>query len=114
MLDTLQCEHDLLATSQTGPLEYNNCNYVVGKNSKNLEIIIRNLKDEAYLTDSLYEWACPLTRFCEQASISDTVCKDFYGAFHSPSFKSAFDDTFEVDYYGKPIAYNELILGLPL
>jgi mannosyltransferase OCH1-like enzyme len=116
MLDTLQCDHDLLATSQSGegPLEYNNCNYVVGKNSKNLEIIIKNLKDEAYLTDDLYNWACPLTRFVEQASTSDTACNDFYGALHSKTFKSFFDDTFEVDYYGNTIAYRELMRDLGL
>jgi|LakMenEpi03Aug12_release.lakeMendotaPanAssembly.Ray.scaffolds.fasta_scaffold00518_84 mannosyltransferase OCH1-like enzyme len=115
MLETLQCEHDLLATSQSGmpPLDYNNCNYVVGKNSKNLEIIIKSMKDEYYLTDKLNKWACPLTRFCVQASISDTACKDFYGALHSEGFKSAFDDTFEVNYYGKHIAYKQLIRDLP-
>jgi hypothetical protein len=112
MLDTLQCDHDLLATSQSGPLEYNNCNYVVGKNSKNLEIIIKNMKDKAYLTDDLYNWACPLTRFVDQASASDTACNDFYGALHSKDFKSAFYDTFEVDYYGKRVPYNELIRDL--
>jgi hypothetical protein len=114
MLDTLQCDHDLLAASQPGHLKYNNCNYAVGKNSKNLEIIIKNLKDEDYLTGNLNVWACPLTRFVEQASASDTVCKDFSGALHSQEFKSAFNDTFEVDYYGKRVAYNELIRGLPL
>ena len=115
-LDTLQCDHDLLATSQEGysPFDYNNCNYVVGKNSKNLEIIIKNLKDEAYLTNDLYNWACPLTRFCEQVSSSDTACNEFRGAYHSQDFKTAFDGGFEVDYYGKTIAYNELILDLPL
>ncbi len=112
MLDLLQCEHDLLAAAQPGLLEYNNCNYAVDKNSKNLEIIINNLKDEAYLTRDLYNWACPLTRFVEQASASDTACKDFNGALHLHDFKSAFDDTFEVDYYGKRVAYNELIRDL--
>jgi mannosyltransferase OCH1-like enzyme len=112
MLDTLQCDHDLLATSQSGPLEYNNCNYVVGKNSKNLEIIIKNMKDKAYLTDDLYNWLCPLTRFVDQASASDTACKDFYGALHAADFKRAFDDTFEVDYYGNVVPYSELIRDL--
>ena len=114
MLETLQCEHDLLATSQSGPLYYNNCNYVVGKNSKNLEIIIRSMKDEDYLTGNLNVWACPLTRFVQQASKSDTACRDFYGALHAVELKSAFDDTFEVDYYGKRVAYNELMRDLGL
>ena len=111
LLDTLKCNHDLLAVSQLGypPYDYNNCNYVVGKNSKNLEIIIRNLKDEDYLTNDLYNWAPPLTRFCEQASSSDKACKDFYGAIHSKFLKKAFHDNFEVNYYGKIILYNELI-----
>jgi mannosyltransferase OCH1-like enzyme len=36
MLDTLKCDHDLLAASQNGisPFDYNNCNFVVGKQSK--------------------------------------------------------------------------------
>jgi mannosyltransferase OCH1-like enzyme len=116
MLDTLQCNHDLLAVSQSGesPFDYNNCNYVVGKNSKNLEIIIKNLKDEAYLTGDLYNWPCPLTRFVEQASMSDTACKDFYGALHAKEFKSTFDNTFIVDYYGKYVAYNELPCFAPI
>jgi hypothetical protein len=110
--DILQCDHDLLAASQPGHLKYNNCNYAVGKNSKNLEIIIKNLKDEDYLTGDLNNWPCPLTRFVEQASASDTVCRDFNAALHSQEFKSAFDDTFEVDYYGKRVAYNELMRDL--
>ena len=110
--DILQCDHDLLASSQSGPMYYNNCNYAVDKNSKNLEIIIKNLKDEDYLTDNLNVWDCPLTRFVEQASASDTVCKDFNAALHSQEFKSAFNDTFEVNYYGKRVAYNELMRDL--
>ncbi len=114
MLDTLQCDHDLLAASQPGPLYYNNCNYVVGKNSKNLEIIIKNLKNEYYLTGDLYKWASPLGPFVEQASISDTACNDFYGALHAAEFKTAFHDTFEVNYYGKYVAYNELPCSAPI
>ena len=116
MLDTLQCDHDLLATSQAGspPYDYNNCNYVVGKNSKNLEIIIKNLKSRQYLDRELYEWATPLMVFCDLAQQSDTFCKDFYGALHSKDFKSFFDDTFEVNYYGKPVAYRELMRDLGL
>ena len=116
MLDTLNCDHDLLAASQTGasPFDYNNCNFVVGKKSKNLEIIINNLKDKNYLTGKLNRWPCPLTRFCEQAQVSDTFCKDFNGAYHSISFKSYFDDDFKVDYYGRPIRYPELISKLGL
>lgn len=116
MLDTLQCEHDLLATNQSGapPYDYNNCNYVVGKKSKNLEIIISNMKDKNYLAGNLSEWDTPLVWFCKQAQLSDTFCKDFYGAFHSDGFKSAFDDTFEVNYYGKLVDYKQLIHDLPL
>jgi hypothetical protein len=116
MLDTLQCDHDLLATSQSGPppYDYNNCNFVVGKNSKNLELIIKNMKSKEYLSGRLHNWTPPLGVFCSLAQMSSTFCKDFYGALHAAEFKSAFDDTFEVDYYGKRVAYNELIRGLPL
>jgi hypothetical protein len=70
------------------------------------------MKDKAYLTDDLYNWLCPLTRFVDQASASDTACKDFYGALHAADFKRAFDDTFEVDYYGNVVPYSELIRDL--
>lgn len=110
MLDALQCDHDLLATSQPGPLYYNNCNYVVGKNSKNLEIIIKNLKDKPYALIPPGALMC----FIEQASISDTACNDFYGALHAAEFKTAFHDTFEVNYYGKLVAYNELPCFAPI
>jgi hypothetical protein len=86
----------------------------VGKNSKNLEIIIKNLKDEDYLTGNLNVWACPLTRFVEQASASDTACNDFNAALHAAEFKSAFHDNFEVNYYGKYVAYNELPCFVPI
>jgi hypothetical protein len=114
MLDTLQCDHDLLATSQSGPppYDYNNCNFVVGKNSKNLKIIIKNMKNERYLSGLPHSWETPLSVFCSLAQMSDTFCKDFYGALHAVEFKSAFDDTFEVDYYGKRVAYNELMRDL--
>jgi mannosyltransferase OCH1-like enzyme len=116
MLDTLQCDHDLLAASQNGisPFDYNNCNFVVGKQSKNLEVIINNLKDKNYLSGKLDDWACTLTRFCEQAKISRTFCKDFDGAYHSSDYKTGFDDTFKVDYYGKSIGYPELMSELGL
>jgi len=110
MLDTLQCGHDLLAASQPGPLYYNNCNYAVDKNSKNLEIIIKNLKDKPYALIPPGALMC----FIEQASISDTACNDFYGALHAAEFKSAFHDNFEVNYYGKYVAYNELPCSAPI
>jgi hypothetical protein len=115
MLDTLQCEHDLLAASQSGapPYDYNNCNYVVGKKSKHLEIIIANMKDTHYLAGNLSEWDTPLVWFCKQAQLSETFCKDFDGDFHSEEYKSDFDDTVEVNYYGKHIAYRQLIRDLP-
>jgi mannosyltransferase OCH1-like enzyme len=116
VLDTLQCDHDLLATSQGGspPLDYNNSNYVVGKESKNLKIIIENMKDENYLKGTLYYWPGPLLFFCEQAQISDTVCKDFDGANHDPVYKVKFEDNFYVNYYGKIILYLDLMSELNL
>lgn len=116
LLDTLRCDHDLLATSQGGPppFDYNNCNYIVGKKSKNLKAIIENMKDENYLKGIMHEWPGPITFFCEQAQISDTFCKDFVGANHSPEYKIKFDDNFYVEYYGKRILYPELMSQLGL
>jgi mannosyltransferase OCH1-like enzyme len=116
LLNNLQCEHDLLATSQGGdpPLDYNNCNYVVGKKSKNLKIIIENMKDKNFLKGNLQEWPGPLEAFCHQAQVSDTFCKDFTGANHSKEYKTKFDENFYVVYYGKIILYPELMSELGL
>jgi hypothetical protein len=70
------------------------------------------MKDEYYLTGDLNNWPCPLTRFVRQAFASDTACKDFYGALHAEEFKSVFDDTFKVDYYGNVVPYDELMRDL--
>jgi mannosyltransferase OCH1-like enzyme len=116
MLDTLQCDHDLLATSQGGPppYDYNWSNFVVGKKSKNLKTIIENMKDENYLQGFLGQWAAPLEYFCKQAQTSDTVCKDFDGANHYSVYKVEFNDNFYVNYYGKIIPYPELMSELKL
>ena len=118
MLDTLQCDHDLLATSQGGPppFDYNWCNFAVGKKSKNIKTIIENMKDENYLQGFVHQWAAPFVYFCEQSQISDTVCKDFDGAYHADEYKIGFNNNFNVNYYGEIIPYYKLMgkLGLAI
>ena len=116
MLDTLQCDHDLLATGQGGPppFDYNWANFVVGKESKNLKVIIENMKDENYLKGFVNIWAAPLAFFCEQAQISDTICKDFDGVEHSPVYKERFEEKFNVNYYGEIMPYHKLMSKLKL
>jgi hypothetical protein len=118
MLNNLQCKHDILSIGQAGvpPFDYNDSNYVVDKNSTNLKQIIHNIKYEESLKIKLQDLKSPLLWFCEQAQKNDTFCNDFNAAIHSSGYKTKFNDSFNVNYYGYIMPYSKLMnkLNLPM